>query len=114
MRFCWTHSTSGPCFHMSLSAILRLQDGTCTDKCRPVNYPKFQFHGFQMVEQEMVWDAEKVAIATVMVLMGEENHPKSQCYGFEQEMAVDEEKVVMVVATEDRVMVGIAVHWMSC
>ena len=47
-------------------------------------------------------------------LMGEENHPKSQCYGFEQEMAVDEEKVVMVVVMKDRVMVGIAVHWMSC
>ena len=84
------------------------------DKCRPVNYHKFQFHGFQLTEQEMVWDMEKVAIATVMVLMGEENHPKSQCYGFEQEIAVDEEKVVMVVATEDRMMVGIAVHWMSC
>ena len=35
---------------------------------------------------------------------GEENHPKSQCYGFEQEMAVDEEKVVMVVAMKDRVI----------
>ena len=34
--------------------------------------------------------------------------------GSEQEMKVDEEKVVMVVAMEDRVMVGIAVHWMSC
>ena len=47
-----------------------------------------------------------------MVLMGDENHPKSQCYGFEQEMSVDidEEKVVMVVAMEDRVVVGIAVH----
>ena len=51
---------------------------------------------------------EGIAIATVMVLMVDENHPKSQCYGFEQEMAVDEEKVVMVVAMEDRVVVGIA------
>ena len=47
----------------------------------------------------MVWYVEKVAIATVMVLMGEENQPKSQCYGFEQEMAVDVEKVVMVLVS---------------
>ena len=99
---------------MSLSAILRSQDGTCTDKCRTVNYPKFQCQGFQLTEQEMVWDVEKVAIATVMVLMGDENHPTSQCYGFEQEMAVDVEKVVMVVVMEDRVVVCMAVHWMSC
>ena len=56
IRFCWTHSTSVPCFHMSLSAILRSQDGTCKDKCRTVNYQKFQcprLSGFQLTEQEI-------------------------------------------------------------
>ena len=64
------HSTSGPCFHMSLSAILRSQDGTYMEKYRPVNFPKSQCHGFQLTEREMAVDEKKEAIASVMVLMG--------------------------------------------